>query len=144
MAVSYTCPNPECGVTLKTPNRVPPGKKVKCPKCGNQFIAEPEDKPSAEARPGTFGLAAEDPSTGKKKTAVKGSPKGGGVAEPPKPAAAPPAKKSPFADEDEEDDESIKKGYGVVKDSEEEIKAAEKNKPKFGEIQDKFKKSARG
>ena len=22
MAVSYTCPNPDCGVTLKTPNRV--------------------------------------------------------------------------------------------------------------------------
>ena len=34
MSVSYTCPNPDCGVTLKTPSPVPPGKKVKCPKCG--------------------------------------------------------------------------------------------------------------
>ena len=46
--------------------------------------------------------------------------------------------------DDEEDDESIKRGYGVVKETEEEIKEAEKNKPTFTEVQDKFKKSARG
>src|SRR5947207_2017826 len=61
MAVSYTCPNPDCGVTLKTPNPVPPGKAVKCPKCGNPFVPEPEvvEEPAA-AGPGTFKLA-DDP-----------------------------------------------------------------------------------
>ena len=47
-------------------------------------------------------------------------------------------------DDDDEDAESVKKGYGVVKESEEEVKEAAKNKPKFTEVQDKFKKSARG
>jgi uncharacterized membrane protein len=122
MSASYTCPNPDCGVTLKTPNRVPAGKKVKCPKCNRQFVPEPEDgKPAAG--PGTFKLADE----------------------PAKPAAKPPAPaKNPRTHDDEDDPESIKKGYGVVKETEAEIEQAEKNKPKFGEVQDKFKKSARG
>ncbi len=34
--------------------------------------------------------------------------------------------------------------YGVIKESEEELRLIEKNKPQFGEVQDKFKKSARG
>ena len=50
----------------------------------------------------------------------------------------------PFVDDDEESNESIKRGYGVIKDSAAELKEAKKNKPKFTEIQDKFKKSARG
>ena len=45
-------------------------------------------------------------------------------------------------DDDDEDAESIKKGYGVVKESEAEVKEAAKNKPKFTEVQDKFKKMA--
>ena len=119
MSVSYTCPNADCGVTLKTPSRVPAGKKVKCPKCGRQFVPEPEEQPAA-AGPGTFKLADE----------------------PAKPAAA--AKKNPRAHDDDEDPESVKKGYGVVKETEEEVEQAEKNRPKFGEVQDKFKKSTRG
>ena len=95
MSVSYTCPNPDCGVTLKTPSRVPAGKKVKCPKCGRQFVPEPEEPPAAG--PGTFKLADE----------------------PAKPAAA--AKKNPRAHDDDEDPESVKKGYGVVKETEEEV-----------------------
>jgi hypothetical protein len=113
MSVSYTCPDPKCGVTLKTPNRVAVGKSVKCPKCGNPFVPEPA------------GLSAGE-----------------------RPAAAAPvaATKSPVRAllDDEESDESIKKGYGVIKDSEEEVKATKKNRPKFTEVQDKFKKSARG
>ena len=34
--------------------------------------------------------------------------------------------------------------YGVIKESEEELRLAEKNKPVFGDIADKFKKSNRG
>jgi hypothetical protein len=127
MAVSYTCPNPDCGATLKSPNRIPAGKKVKCPKCQEPFTPEANGEPPA-AGPGTFKLADEEPA---KKGPAKGQPK------------AAPAGKKPHHD-DEEDPESVKKGYGVVKETEEELAEAEKNKPKFGEIQDKFKKSARG
>lgn len=123
---SYTCPNPSCGVSLKTANQVAPGKKVKCPKCGDAFVAEPvESAPKAATGPGTFKFA--DGESGKKPS-------------PPPPPAPPPSR----FHEEEEDEESVKKGYGVVKETEEELKQAEKHKPKFSEVQDKFKKSARG
>jgi eukaryotic-like serine/threonine-protein kinase len=41
MPVLYRCPNPECGVALKTPLRVPSGRSVACPKCHTRFVAEP-------------------------------------------------------------------------------------------------------
>lgn len=135
MSVSYTCPNPDCGVTLKTPNPVPAGKRVKCPKCTRMFTPVPDGKPNpppaGAGGPGTFKFADEDEP---KKTAAK--------PEPPKPDQ--PAPKKPFADDDDEDEESVRKGYGVVQDSEAEVEAAEKNKPKFGAVEEKFKKSARG
>lgn len=125
MPVSYTCPNPDCGVTLKTPNRVAAGKSVKCPKCGKLFVPETAE---AVAGPGTYGLAGDDPTK--------------------KPAPAKPETntgyKKPSEDLDDEDAESIKRGYGIIKESEEELQQAAKNKPKFTEIQEKFKKSARG
>lgn len=52
-----------------------------------------------------------------------------------KPAAPPPPKP------DDEDDVSA---YGVLKESEEELRLAEINRPKFTNVADKFKKSARG
>ena len=42
------------------------------------------------------------------------------------------------------DDEDDLNPYGVVRESEEELRLIEKNKPKFGDVEDKFKKSARG
>ena len=42
------------------------------------------------------------------------------------------------------DDEDDVNPYGVIKESEEELRLAEKNKPVFGDIADKFKKSNRG
>jgi len=135
MSVSYTCPNPDCGVTLKTPNPVPAGKRVKCPKCTRMFTPVPDGEPDPSAAaaggPGTFKFADGDEP---KKPAAK--------PEPPKPA--PPAAKKPFDDDDDEDAESVRKGYGMVQDSEAEVEAAEKNKPKFEAVQEKFKKSARG
>ena len=117
MSVSYTCTNPACGVTLKTPARVAVGKSVKCPKCGRPFVPEPGDKEAAGA--GTLKLADE----------------------PKKPAIPTPAQK---ALDDEDDDESVKRGYGVIAETEAEKEEQEKNKPKFTEVEDKFKKSARG
>jgi hypothetical protein len=42
------------------------------------------------------------------------------------------------------DDDDDVNPYGVLKESEEELRLAEKNKPVFTDIADKFKKSARG
>ena len=57
-----------------------------------------------------------------------------------RPAAAPvPPPTIPLAD----DDNDIS-AYGVVTESEEEQKLAQKNKPTFGAVRDKFKRSARG
>ena len=135
MAVSYTCPNDDCRATLKSPARVPAGKKIKCPKCGQGFIPEaadaPEEKPAAA---GTFKLVDEPA----KKPAAKGPAKK--KDEPPAGTAAP---KGRF-DEEEEDAESVKRGYGVVQETAEEAEEAERNKPSLTELQDKFKKSARG
>src|SRR5882724_2040862 len=127
MSASYTCPNPDCGVTMKTANPVPPGKAVTCPKCKEKFVPVPDDAPPAA---GTFKFADDEPGKKKPAAGVKGKPNKGGekpVPPPPPPAAA---AKNRFAD-DEENNESIKKGYGVVKETEEELEAAEKNKPKF-------------
>lgn len=132
MAVSYTCPNSNCGVTLKTANPVPAGKKVKCPKCQQMFAPVPPAA-SGGAAGGTFKFAdGDDP---KKKPTPKPS-------SPPPTASNNPARKMA---EEEEDDESIKKGYGVVRETEEELEKAEAAKIKFGDkIEDKYKKSARG
>src|SRR5262245_50815528 len=139
MSVSYTCPT--CKAKLKSPKALAPGKEITCPSCGEKFKPEGEAAPGAEK--GTFAFAddAKKPAAPAKPGAKPAKP------EDPKktdPAAAPAAAKKAFADDDEESAESIKKGYGVVQETEEEKKEAEKNKPKFNEVQEKFKKSARG
>jgi hypothetical protein len=133
MSVTYTCPNPDCKANLKTPARVPTGKTVKCPKCTRPFVPEPEggDSP-VPAGAGTFKFADEPA----KKPAAKAEAK--------KEEAAPAPARKPFEDDDDESPESVKKGYGVIEETEAEKEAAEKNKPTFNETQEKFKKSARG
>jgi hypothetical protein len=132
MSVSYTCPNADCGVTLKTANPVPQGKRVKCPKCQQMFAPVPPVSPPSGAA-GTFQFA-DDGAKKKPAPSKSGSPK-------PPPAPAP---KKPV-EEEEESNESIKKGYGVIKESQEELEAADKAKVKFGDaVEDKYKKSARG
>lgn len=145
MPVTYTCPNAECGANIKTSARVAVGKSVKCPKCGQPFTPEPDDDP-APAAVETFKLADEPPpkrpapgaAPPKPAKAAKAPPK-----EAPPPPPPPPAK-SPFAADDEESEESIKRGYQVTLETEEEKKEADKNKPKFEDAQEKHKKSARG
>jgi len=135
MAVSYKCPNTDCGVTLKTSNPVPAGKRVKCPKCAQMFAPVPAAAvPPSEAPPGpgTFKFADDE---GKKE-----NPKAGG-AKPPPPAQDP--SKKPIEDDDE-DAESVKRGYGVIGETQEELDQAADVKVKFGRVEDKYKKSARG
>jgi hypothetical protein len=55
------------------------------------------------------------------------------------PKAPPPPPKKP-ADDDDDDVNP----YGIMRESEEELKLIEKNKPTFGEVADKFKRSNRG
>ena len=123
MAVSYTCPNPDCGATLKTGAAVPAGRRVKCPKCDQGFVPVPEEKPAAAAAKadggGTFKFAddggdkkkpsaaafnfAADP---KKKPAAK---KDDGA----KPSSPPPPPPPPNKHADlDEDQESIKRDTG--------------------------------
>ncbi|MCI0701906.1 MAG: hypothetical protein L0241_12565 [Planctomycetia bacterium] len=113
-------------MTLKTPNRVPVGKSVKCPKCTRTFVPEPAED-EKESLGSALNLSDEPGKKGKTES-TKSDPA--------------PAAKKPL--DDEEDSESVKKGYGVAAETEAEKKEAEKNKPKFKDVKEKFKKSARG
>ncbi len=133
MAVSYTCPNSDCRAILKTANAVPAGKRVKCPKCQEAFVPVPEEPVAAPAGPGTFKFADDE---GKKPAETPAAP-----------ASVPSVpKKTQWQEEieNEEDDESIKRGYVVVQETEEEKKQSADVKVKFGSVEDKYKKSARG
>ena len=44
---SITCTN--CGAVLKTKDPVPPGKKVKCPKCEKPFVVQAEEEEAGVA-----------------------------------------------------------------------------------------------
>lgn len=132
MSVTYTCPH--CSANLRTANPVKPGRVVPCPKCKETFTPVPLEETEAEVAPAKaiFKLADELPPS-KKPAARKPE------ADPPQPPA-----KKPTDDDDEEDGDSVRKGYGVQVESEEEIAKIEANKPKFGEVRDKFKRSKRG
>ncbi|QDU22680.1 zinc ribbon domain-containing protein [Urbifossiella limnaea] len=150
MAVTYTCPH--CDAAIKTPAAVPAGRRVKCPKCEQGFVPVAADEPAPTAGAGTFNFKDDD--GGKKKKPDAGGfkfsddpkkkparPKDDG-AKPPPPA---PASAKPKVDEDDDEDaESIKRGYGVAQETDEEKMKAEQAKVKFGEVQDKYKKSAKG
>lgn len=144
MAVSYTCPNPDCRASLSTPNPVPAGRRVKCPKCQEAFVPVPAtvDPPPLLPPPKETFAFGDDPvaPAAKPAKAVKAA-KPAKPAPPPKPGPA--ARPNRFV-EDEEDPESIKKGYGVVQETQEEQEQARKNKPTFGSMETKHKKSARG
>ena len=117
---TYTCP--ECNVKLRTEGEARPGQKFDCPKCEAVFT------PRAE----TIAFADDDDNRPAKPTVKKPAKKA-----PPAPVAPPPPARSLARDEDPET-------YGVTQESEEEKRLAEKNKPVFGAIKDKFRKSARG
>jgi hypothetical protein len=158
MAVTYTCPNPSCGAALKTAAAIPAGRRVKCPKCEQAFVPIPEEEPAPAAAKadggGTFKFADDGPGDKKKPTAAAFN----FAADPKKkPAARPEARKDDGAkpspppppppgkhDDLDEDPESIKRGYGVAVETDEERMKAEQAKVKFDRVEDKYKKSARG
>ncbi len=69
MPVSYKCPSPDCGVSLKTPIRVPSGKAVACPKCGVRFVAEPSADDDTPFRSHTLSGPVGPPATRAQDTA---------------------------------------------------------------------------
>ena len=116
----YICP--DCDTKLKSSVQAEPGQEFKCPRCLTVFIPRAEvmkfadgDEPKKKPRP-------------KAKAA-------------PAPVAAPPPPPPRSMMDDDDDDDTP---YAVAKESEEEQLLAAKNKPTFGAIRDKFKRSARG
>jgi cadmium resistance protein CadD (predicted permease) len=105
---------------VKLAQALPPGKKIRCNVCQAAFA------PRAE----TIALKDEPPARPAK-----------AAAKPAAPVAAQPAR--PSVVEDDDDDYNVTP-YGVVEESEEEKQLTEKNKPKFTDVRDKYKKSARG
>jgi cadmium resistance protein CadD (predicted permease) len=119
MPVQYECP--ECGNKVKLAQALPPGKKIRCNVCQAVFA------PRAE----TIALKEEPPPARAAKPVA---------AKPAAPVAVQPAKPN-IVDDDDDNDVTP---YGVTQESEEEKQLAEKNKPKFTDVRDKYKKSARG
>jgi predicted Zn finger-like uncharacterized protein len=99
--VKITCP--ECEAVLKVSTPPPPGKKMKCPKCGETFAAPREASGSRKPAP----------AAGKKKAAPK----------PDEPIRTPAPPKKPTDDDDDEGGGT----YGVVKDPDEETADADED-----------------
>jgi len=116
----YECA--ECGAKIKVPQQIEAGKNLRCPVCKVSFVPK---KPPVQL----------------KETADKPI-----AAKPASAAPAPVAPVGPVARPNvvEDDDENADIPYGVKKETEEELALAEKNKPRFGEVADKFARSNRG
>jgi len=117
----YICP--DCDTKLKSKVQAEPGQEFVCPRCATVFV------PRAEVMAFADGDA---PAKKKAKPKTKSAP--APAAAPPPP---PPPPKSMMDDEDDTP-------YTLAQESEEEQRLADKNKPTFGAIRDKFKRSARG
>jgi predicted Zn finger-like uncharacterized protein len=118
----YQCP--ECHNRVVLEKEAAPGRQVRCPTCKGLFA------PRAE----TIAMTDEP-----KKKGAKAARPAAKAAKPAGPVAAP---ARPHVVDDDEFGAPVP--YGVVKESEEEKRLYEQNKPTFTETRDKFKKSARG
>ena len=130
----YDCPN--CGSKVKLGQAAEPGQEVRCPVCRTAFVPRAEILGViTEEQPARAAKAAR-PAAKAAKPAAK--PVAARPASPP----PPPVRPSVVADDESLDNDTTP--YGVIKESEEEQRLIAKNKPKFTEVRDKFKKSARG
>jgi hypothetical protein len=125
---SYTCP--DCNAKVKSAAEAKPGQEFTCPECDATFTP----------RAGTLSFKDDPPA--KAKATVKATAKARPAAGPA--PAATPAPEQPQPRRMADDDDEGPKTYGLAEESEEEKRLAEKNKPKFGNVKDKFAKSARG
>lgn len=119
---SYTCP--DCNAKVKSAAEAKPGQEFTCPECDAKFTP----------RAGTLAFKDDPPAKPKAKATAKAKPA----------AASAPAPEQPQPRRMADDDDDGPKTYGMAVESEEEKRLAEKNKPKFGNVKDKFAKSARG
>src|SRR5262245_52825873 len=55
---TVTCPNPQCRASLRLAQPLPPGKKVRCSRCGQDF-EPPAAAPPTPADAGAISLAPE-------------------------------------------------------------------------------------
>ncbi|OWK38575.1 hypothetical protein [Fimbriiglobus ruber] len=140
----YECP--ECGKRNSLAQQAAPGKKIRCAGCQAAFTPRAEtlglkDEPlparPAVAKPGTARPAAAKPAAPAAAARPAAKPAAPAAAPPPPPPPPPPPNSRVYEEEDANP-------YGVLKETEEELLLAEKNKPKFGDVADKFKKSTRG
>lgn len=102
---------PECEAVLRRAEAIPPGKKIRCPKCEAVFPAKAMAEEPAKEAAVAYALSAPPP-------------------------APPPPKPKPV--EDDDDGESTP--YGVIKESEDEVKP----EIHLGSLRDKFAKSKVG
>jgi hypothetical protein len=63
MPFSLTCPNPSCSAKLKTPNAIPFGRTVQCPKCKNPFTVDATNLQELPADAATVTAGTRPPST---------------------------------------------------------------------------------
>ena len=96
LMAAITCTN--CGAVLKTKDPIPPGKKVKCPKCMQAFVVQDEGQESVAAPPSKE---------------IQAAPKSGGMDLPAPKKPKSKAEDVPAEDQAAEDDDgSAKKGKG--------------------------------
>lgn len=125
---SYTCP--DCNAKVKSASEAKPGQELTCPECDAKFT------PRAQ----TIAFKDDPPTKPKAKATAKATAKPAAAAA----AASTPAPEQPQSRKMMDDDDDGPKTYGLAEESEEEKRLAEKNKPTFGAVRDKYAKSARG
>lgn len=128
----YDCPN--CKAILQPPKAIAPGKKVRCPECQTVFVPVPLLSDDSEE------LKVANPvATARPKPAPIPEAKPTAKSKPQPTPEAKPAKKTKPPTADPDDDDTPYSIAAVAPETEEQ----KKNKPKFGEVKERWKKSMR-
>ncbi|MBV9126136.1 MAG: hypothetical protein JO112_22530 [Planctomycetes bacterium] len=111
MAVKISCP--ECSATLKLPDNVPAGKRIKCPKCGHGFPVPGQEEEATDFEPVEEEEAAAAP-------VVKKAAKRSRAEEEEEDDARPARRRRARDEEDEEEDRPARKRRARDEDEDEE------------------------